>query len=153
MIPHDDRRRSPRFPANLHVRFRRTEDGLIGQWRTGQLMTISNAGAFIRTEEPFNLRETVDVELPFPDEDIVIHGRVRWTSHSNPEGMGIHFEEIDDELSERIIIEVGSGHWISEGAAQAQKTSSQMFMADISDLIDEIDGDEPAGSGNSETPS
>ena len=95
-----ERRRSPRTPLVVHVRYR-TVDALFAEFSRN----INEGGIFIETECPVGLGTLVDLEfeLPGQGEPIGALGRVMRLENGNPRtGMAVEFEQLDPSARRRI---------------------------------------------------
>jgi len=66
---------------------------------------ISEGGVFVQTYRDLPVGSDVEVRFELPDGELTAHGRVRWhrsNSDSSPPGVGIAFEELDEEDREII---------------------------------------------------
>lgn len=97
-------RRADRLQHELLVAYR-TVDGFITDWA----VNISRGGIFINTRKPLAVGTTVRLIISLPDTAFPfdLTGRVaRVNEYDNPSnqvpGMGIEFQDVDDEKRERI---------------------------------------------------
>ncbi|MBN2713127.1 MAG: PilZ domain-containing protein [Planctomycetes bacterium] len=132
-----ERRREPRFPTNIGIRFRVNADGDTCEWISGRLMTAGGNGLFIKTARDLETGAAVEVELPFKGEAVCSAGVVLWECPGEPHGYGIRLTEIDDEIRAQILDEITSGRWLSEGASKKDKSDSRIFFADLSAILKE----------------
>ena len=91
-----EKRRSPRTPFNIRVRYA-TVDDLFSDFARN----INEGGMFIETSEPCPVDTVVslDFELPGDTAPVRTKGRVVWV---DDEGMGIEFEDLDAAARARI---------------------------------------------------
>lgn len=102
-----ERREFARISVALSIRFRRLKD--FGNFIHANATDLSQGGVFIKTDTPKRIGTSVQMQIPLPDGKIIsLQGTVRHilydtTSPDNlPLGMGIQFENLDDDSREFI---------------------------------------------------
>jgi type IV pilus assembly protein PilZ len=98
-----ERRSSPRAEIVVRVNYQ-TVDALFSEFASN----INEGGIFVETEDPQPIGTAVELEfkLPGSDQPVEVVGRVVRTTeegeHSQVSGMGIEFESLSVEASQRI---------------------------------------------------
>jgi Tfp pilus assembly protein PilZ len=95
----EELREHPRVPTNIHVAF-------IGGIKmiTGRMLDISCSGAFIKTSDVLQPRETIKLRffLPEGDSELEVDSKVTWVSwlskaEGYTNGLGVRFSKISPE--------------------------------------------------------
>lgn len=101
--PHETRRH-PRAPVVMEVSFRST-----GSFLVSYSLNISKGGFFLETEEkvPLGTRMTVRFTIPGADSPVETTAIVTWARPANekegtPPGLGLQFDELDQNIGGRI---------------------------------------------------
>jgi c-di-GMP-binding flagellar brake protein YcgR len=86
-----EQRRHSRIAVNLPARYRSGQMSL-----DGRVLDLSADGVHFVSGVLDEGGQTVDLELDLPDtnEPVRITGEVRWHTHGNQAGMGIHFTDV-----------------------------------------------------------
>ena len=89
-----ERRRYPRAAVEIVIKYANTE-----QFFTDYAMNISLGGIFIKTATPFpiNTRLSIHFSIPGLDRAIRTTGVVMRSSREPPAGMGVRFDDLDQE--------------------------------------------------------
>lgn len=99
-----ERREYERYDVNIDVNYAEGENFLFSY-----VENISEMGIFIRSDSPLAIGTLLKMKLGKGDEVIEIQGRVVWVNpvkadgdNPNP-GMGVEFEELSDEMRNKVV--------------------------------------------------
>ncbi len=95
-------RRQPRLPIQLKVAYRTT-----GAFLVSYSINLSKGGIFIETAEPLEMGAHVSLEFEVPGAgNLAVDGVVAWVRKGQadglPDGMGVQFEQLDQQYGARI---------------------------------------------------
>lgn len=95
-------RRQPRLPISLKVQYRTT-----GAFLVAYSINLSKGGIFLETSEPLEVGEHVSLQFEVPGGgSLAVDGVVAWVRQGSedglPDGMGVQFENLDQQYGDRI---------------------------------------------------